>query len=138
MLPIPSKPDAESFRQIAENFESCAAEWEEVFGPVLEALRRDRQGAATGEDESRRQAGLYVSLELQDGVVAIQHPQSITREECAEELVRLEAFLNAALSLDSLSEDAEAGKLVTVSQMAAIFNEVFAQGLLSANAESPE
>jgi hypothetical protein len=57
-----------------------------ALGPTLDLIHTRQAAARGGDDERKRQAGLYVSVEAVDDGVTLEHPQQITAEEAAAEL----------------------------------------------------
>lgn len=111
-----------------------AAESKELFdqlSPDLDVLRSSRELAEGGLHEKARQAGIYVSLELDDGDIHLEYPQQITAAQAEEEIGRFEWLLTAFSGLtgrlpsELWSDDEGAERF---SQLAATF---FRPGLFS-------
>lgn len=69
------------------------------LSPTLEAMRAVRETAQDGAHERARQAGIYVSLELDEAGIRLDYPQQISAEDAQEEIDRCDLLLSGLADL---------------------------------------
>jgi AbiV family abortive infection protein len=91
---------AELLERVGSDFSVRPDQWTSLLEPVVSALRADHAAAATGDHESERQAGVYVTMNVRNGGLCIEHPFEVTKEQCEIELARLGALLGDQIPAD--------------------------------------
>jgi AbiV family abortive infection protein len=128
--------DAPTLLEFAEQFglsvQERNDEWSAAVAPLLPSMHADRDAATAGAHEAERQAGVYVTMDVEEGAVRISHPFQITKAECEEELARLGALLDAQVPAElnwKVHEFPEA--TLTVGQLASYIDQVFSPAMVN-------
>lgn len=90
-------PDAirDFVEQFAKNLDTSQTDITDQFQMIAKKMIN----ASQGEDERKRQEGVYVSLEIVNEDVQVHYPRSITKTDAEAELDALEKFVEPAEAL---------------------------------------
>lgn len=103
-----------TIKQLGERINTIVDKIEPAILEKANLIKHEFNSSMKGATERTRQQGIYVSLELQSGILDVQHPRLVTQKEASDELDSLEQFMKfvdignelwSVAELDALSDE---------------------------------